>query len=93
MRLDEYPSWRDLDWAEAQQRADAAEAERLRLVRGSDELSEIDQRIADLDARAANVADDERELSDHRSRWQSSIDHEQRQMARDQRVLLSLIHI
>ncbi|MCT2122415.1 ATP-binding protein [Dietzia cinnamea] len=87
VRLAEYPSWRDLDWAEAQQRADSAEAERLRLVRGSDELSEIDQRIADLDARAATVADDERELSDHRSRWQSSIDHEQRQMARDQRVI------
>lgn len=87
VRLAEYPSWRDLDWAEAQQRADSAEAERQRLVRGSDELSEIDQRIADLDARAATVADDERELSDHRSRWQSSIDHEQRQMLRDQRVI------
>ncbi|MGF0130573.1 ATP-binding protein [Dietzia cinnamea] len=87
VRLAEYPSWRDLDWAEAQQRADSAEAERQRLVRGSDELSEIDQRIADLDARAATVADDERELADHRSRWQSSIDHEQRQMLRDQRVI------
>ena len=52
--------------------------------------AEIDRRLADLDSRRAALAEDERELADHRSRWQSSIDHETRQMARDQRALAEL---
>ncbi|WP_256819824.1 ATP-binding protein [Dietzia sp. Die43] len=90
IRLAEYTTWRDLDWAEANERAESAEAERRRLVEGSSEMAEIDRRLADLDSRRVALAEDERELADHRSRWQSSIDHETRQMARDQRALAEL---
>ena len=44
-RLEVYGSWAELDWAEAQQRADAAEAERQRLLAGSSALAEIEGRL------------------------------------------------
>jgi uncharacterized protein YPO0396 len=40
-----YRTWTDLDWADAQSRADAADAERERLVAGSSALAEITQRL------------------------------------------------
>lgn len=43
--VDVYRSWTELDWAEAQARADAADAERERLVAGSSALAEIAQRL------------------------------------------------
>lgn len=86
-RLDDYPSWRDLDWQEARDRADAADAERRRLVEGSSELAEIDRRLADVDERARTVSDDERAVADKHSRWKGRIEHETEQKAHDERAL------
>ncbi|HWH30605.1 MAG TPA: SbcC/MukB-like Walker B domain-containing protein [Mycobacteriales bacterium] len=46
-RLQEYPAWRDLDWQDSLARADAAAAERSRLLAGSSQLSEIERRLAE----------------------------------------------
>ncbi|MEH6821621.1 MAG: SbcC/MukB-like Walker B domain-containing protein [Dietzia psychralcaliphila] len=89
-RLADYPSWRDLDWEDARARADAAEAERRRLVEGSSELAEIDRRLADVDERVRVLGVDERALADKHSRWQSRIEHETEQMTHDQRGLEEL---
>ncbi|MEV8221794.1 SbcC/MukB-like Walker B domain-containing protein [Dietzia maris] len=86
-RLADYPSWRDLDWEEARARAEAADAERRRLVEGSSELAEIDRRLADVDERVRVLGVDERALADKHSRWQSRIEHETEQMQNDQRGL------
>ncbi len=44
-KLEEYAAWRDLDWQEAQTRADAAQQERSRLLAGSSRLAEIEQQL------------------------------------------------
>ncbi len=86
-RLADYSSWRDLDWEQAQARVDSADAERRRLIEGSTEFAEIDQRLAAVDARTAELAAAERELADQQSRGSGFIEHETAAMARDQRVV------
>ena len=54
-RLADYPSWSELDWAEAQDRAQAADAERERLIAGSSALNEIERRLAET-LRAIEIA-------------------------------------
>jgi uncharacterized protein YPO0396 len=51
--LTAYTSWPELDWADATARADAADAERERLVNGSSVLAELERRLADNDERSA----------------------------------------
>ncbi len=46
-RLEEYSTWRDLDWEAAQARADDARQERDRLLAGSSRLDEIERQLAD----------------------------------------------
>ncbi len=53
--LADYDSWDDLDWADARLRAEAAEAERQRLIAGSPALAEIARRLADNAARTAEL--------------------------------------
>jgi len=53
--LQVYTSWADLDHQEATARADAADAERERLVAGSSALAEIERRLAENEARLAEV--------------------------------------
>ncbi|MEX2290457.1 MAG: SbcC/MukB-like Walker B domain-containing protein [Mycobacteriales bacterium] len=50
-KLEEYPTWRDLDWLDAQARADAAQQERARLVAGSSRLEEIERQLRDNEER------------------------------------------
>jgi uncharacterized protein YPO0396 len=64
-RLEEYSSWRDLDWEAAQARADDAQQERTRLLAGSSRLDEIEHQLADnrrrgdeLDARLERLRGD-----------------------------------
>lgn len=77
--LDVYTSWTDLDWAEATARADAADAERERLVSGSSALAEIEARLIanaeaakDLQARLTKLTGDVRVLEDRISRAESA---------------------
>ncbi len=44
-RLADYPSWVEIDWAEAASRAQAADSERARLIAGSSALAEIERRL------------------------------------------------
>ncbi len=44
-RLADYPSWVEIDWAEATSRAQVADDERERLVAGSSALAEIERRL------------------------------------------------
>ena len=46
-RLEDFASWTELDWQEADRRAAAHEAERERLVSGSSLLAEIERSLAD----------------------------------------------
>jgi uncharacterized protein YPO0396 len=55
-RLDGFPSWSDVDFAEAVTRADDHDAERARLEAGSSRLEEIASALARNDQRAAAVA-------------------------------------
>ena len=89
-RLADYPSWRDLDWEEARDRADAADAERHRLLEGSSELAEINRRLDEVDARARELTSSERALADALGGAKSRMDHETRQMAGDEHTLTEL---
>jgi uncharacterized protein YPO0396 len=69
--LEVYTSWNDLDWTDALHRAEAAEAERQRLVAGSSALAEIERRLesnaeqaAELDAVLINLNGNVRVLED-----------------------------
>ena len=86
-RLADQPSWKDLDWQQARDRAEAADAERLRLIEGSTELAEINQRLASADVRTAELAETTSELADQLSRGRGSIEHETAAMSRDKRVV------
>ena len=55
--LDVFRSWTDLDWAEADGRAIAAEQERERLVGGSSQLTEIERRLTDNETRTTGLRD------------------------------------
>ena len=85
-----YDSWRDLDWAEALQRAEAAEAERARLLDGSDELAEIERRLEEVGRRLGELTDREREQVGAVSRLETREAHEATQIQRDGRVLAEL---
>ena len=50
-----FRSWTELDWAEADARADAAEQERQRLVSGSSVLAEIERRLTGNEARSTEL--------------------------------------
>lgn len=60
--LAEYTNWRELDAAEAEQRQADAHAERKRLLRGSSQLAEIEDRIADVDAALSALGEEQQEL-------------------------------
>jgi uncharacterized protein YPO0396 len=45
-KLEEYSSWRDLDWQAAQARVDDAQQERARLLAGSSRLEELERQLA-----------------------------------------------
>ncbi len=53
--LEAYGQWREVDWQEATARAEAAEAERERLLAGSSALAEIEQRLEDNAATAVEL--------------------------------------
>ena len=53
--LDAFTSWRELDWADALARAEAAEGERERLVAGSSALAEIERRLLENAEHSAKV--------------------------------------
>ena len=89
-RLGDHPVWRDLDWEEARDRADAADAERRRLLEGSSELAEINRRLDQVDAHAGELTSTERALADSLGGAKSRADHEARQMAGDERTLTEL---
>lgn len=61
IRLEGFTAWDDLDVAEAESRADAADAERARLQAGSSRLAEISRTLAEVDGRLGAV---EARLSD-----------------------------
>lgn len=54
-RLQEYSSWRDLDWPAAQAQADAAQQERVRLLAGSSRLDEIERQLTDNEQAATEL--------------------------------------
>jgi uncharacterized protein YPO0396 len=69
--LEVYSSWNELDWREAADRAEAADAERRRLVDGSSALAEIERRLtanaergAELDAQLRQLTGDVRVLEE-----------------------------
>ncbi|WP_166347416.1 ATP-binding protein [Phytoactinopolyspora limicola] len=55
--LNAYSSWTELDWAEAEHRANAADKERQRLVAGSSALAEIERQLTDNTHSASDVDD------------------------------------
>ena len=65
--LEVYGSWADLDWAEAEARANSADAERQRLVAGSSVLAEIEDRLTEnvrrTDELQARLAELTREIA------------------------------
>ncbi|MCL2091769.1 MAG: hypothetical protein FWH11_11350 [Micrococcales bacterium] len=74
-RLADYTLWSDLDWAEAEDRAARADAERERLLAGSSRLAEIDARLTEnkqqtdaLGDRLAGLARDVGRLDDRLAR-------------------------
>jgi uncharacterized protein YPO0396 len=54
-KLEEYSSWRELDWQAAQTRADEARQERERLLAGSSRLDEIERQLTDNKKRSAEL--------------------------------------
>ncbi len=54
-RLQEYSSWRELDWQAAQAQADSAAQERARLLAGSSRLDEIERQLTDNERAAAEL--------------------------------------
>jgi uncharacterized protein YPO0396 len=54
-RLETYTVWRELDWADAAERARAAREERERLLAGSSRLSEIERELTDNQDQTADV--------------------------------------
>ncbi|WP_256839770.1 ATP-binding protein [Ornithinimicrobium faecis] len=83
-QLSAYGSWEDLDWAGAQARAEADEAEKQRLVAGSSELAEIAARLEDNETEAGSLTEelsqltgDIRVLEERISRARSARDRDQ----------------
>lgn len=79
-----FRSWTELDWSEAETRADAADAERARLIAGSSALAEIAQRLStntergnDLKLRLDNLNGDMRVEQDRIDRAQKECDHDE----------------
>ncbi len=85
--LTAYASWTDLDWQEAEQRATAADAERERLVAGSSELAEIEQRLRDNEERAAGIDARLGDLTRHTARLEERISRGERERSEAQRFL------
>ena len=54
-KLEEYSSWRELDWQEAAGRADAARAERERLLAGAPRLEELERQLESTKYRLGEV--------------------------------------
>lgn len=86
-RVADYPSWRDLDWEDARSRADAADAERRRLLEGSSELAEIDRRVAEVDTRVGELSQTKDTLGEAKGSGESRIVQESSQIDRDRRSL------
>lgn len=62
-RVEDFTSWSEVDWAEARGRAEAAEAERERLVSGSSALAEIEQRLINNAEQATKLRERLNELT------------------------------
>jgi uncharacterized protein YPO0396 len=58
-KLEEYSSWREIDWEEAQARAEAARTERERLLAGAPRLEELERQ---LEATKSRLTDTESRL-------------------------------
>jgi uncharacterized protein YPO0396 len=61
-KLEAYSAWRELDWQEAQTRADAAQEERSRLLAGSSRLGEIERQLEENSARLEQLEERLRDL-------------------------------
>ena len=83
-KLEEYSSWRELDWEEAAGRADAAGAERKRLLAGAPRLEELERqlestkrRLAETDEKQVQVQGQVSVLADRIERATAARDLEQ----------------
>lgn len=82
-----YTSWTDLDWQEAEQRSVEADAERERLVAGSSELAEIEQRLGVNEERSQQLEARLGELTRHTARLEERISRGERERAEAQQFL------
>lgn len=86
-QLSAYGSWEELDWASAQARAEADEAERQRLVSGSSELAEITRRLEENETEIAALAVEHSELTGTISVLADRIDRAQTARERDEHLV------
>ncbi len=88
-QLSAYGSWEELDWAGAQARAEADDAERQRLVDGSSELSEISRRLEENEAEAGQLAQELAQVTGDIRVLQERIDRAQTARRRDESLVSS----
>ncbi|MEU6136318.1 ATP-binding protein [Nocardioides sp. NPDC047086] len=82
-RLEGYPTWSDIDVADAEQRAEDADAERGRLEAGSERLQEIKDALDRNADRANEVAETIENLTGRLARLQGEKDRASRDQAKD----------
>jgi uncharacterized protein YPO0396 len=83
-RLDGYHAWTDLDVAEAEQRASAADDERARLEAGSSRLEEIKQALERNAKRASMTSETIEDLTKRLARMQGDKDRAARALSEDE---------
>lgn len=86
-RLAEYPAWSELDHAEADARAQAADQERARLLAGSPELDEIERAIADTDARIAAGEPQRDDMNREIGKVEDRIERAEQDLAQDEQFV------
>jgi uncharacterized protein YPO0396 len=82
-RLDGYRSWEDLDYAEAESRANDHDAERARLETGSSRLEEITKALETNSERAASLGEQIESLTGELATTHKAVEHAKETKRRD----------
>ena len=84
---DDYPSWPELDAAEALSRAETADQERASLLAGSSRLADIERRIAQIESQVAEREAEATQLAGETGKIRDRHDRAAADLERDQRFI------
>jgi uncharacterized protein YPO0396 len=85
--MGQFRSWTDVDWVEAEQRAQQAESERDRLISGSSALAEIERRLAENARRSSELHTELERCNGEMQVCRERIDRAGRTRSTDQRLV------